>query len=705
MSNHGLGSSLMGSHQAGNNFVGNSNFAMNNQIAVFIDFENVALWAEQEFIDFELTPLMEYLQSRGPVVIKRVYGDWSRFSHYREELMNNSVDLIQIYSVRAGKNRADIRMALDAMETAITRPQIQTFVVVSGDSDFGPLVVKLREYSRYTLGIGPRDVTHPLLIKACDEFIYLEAVLGEMHDLQGLHPTATADNETARLLLVKALQIHSQRGELPVLAAKLKQTMLLMDSAFNEANFGYSQFKNWLENNVDMIRLFVKEMQLYVAPKDFAEPVDIDFHPWEAPVTLSNGQNALATKSSIVNALQAVQNSDPMLVKPPLRLQYKQIFNRLKMTAVDFATRRDVLRDIYRELVEHPDERTTDDLLEELCLRYEAQGMIRSKTTLRQIWQMGFRQRAFDYSAQVASVHVPVKLAEEIDSEAAFVQRAESGFVFAVINAGLEIDKEELGVILLNDRDQGDYIQNLLMDLQDRGLIAEQDGRFSLPGQSAIPFIDEPSIQLIRYDLEQVQLPDNLPRTQEKARSLAKNAMLQRSQDFAASARSYLFACRLQWDVVESGEIGASLEDLRWYMASYASVKAGELSQIHRDYSNSRPYYLAFFYLVQEDDPLWSRMRGLINPMLSYYWVNAWRELGLTAANPSLSTTSPAEIAVSAATHQNQELQRLWFSMTQGLAEANPGLLRRVANQIRLTRSDSPIYAQVSDTLEQMLMS
>jgi uncharacterized LabA/DUF88 family protein len=699
VSNHGLGNAMLGSVLPG------SGYMMSNQIAVFIDFENVALWAEQEFIDFELTPLMEYLQSRGPVVIKRVYGDWSRFSHYREELMNNSVDLIQIYSVRAGKNRADIRMALDAIETAITRPQIQTFVVVSGDSDFGPLVSKLREYGRYTLGIGPREVTHPLLIKACDEFIYLEAVLGEMHDLQELHQAATADNEIARTLLIKALQIHAQRGELPVLAAKLKQTMLLMDSAFNEANFGYSQFKNWLENNVDMIRLFVKEMQLYVAPKDFDAPVDIDLRPWEASVSPNNGQHGLVTKSSVATALQAAQGVDPGSPKPSLRLQYKQIFNRLKMTSVDFATRRDVLRDIYRELSDHPNERTTDDLLEELCLRYEAQGIIRSKTTLRQIWQMGFRQRAFDYAEQVASVHVPVKLAPEIDSEAAFVQRAESGFVYAVINAGLEIDKEELGMILLNDRDQQDYIQSLLADLEERGLIAEQDGRYSLPGQSAIPFAEEPAIQLIRYDLEHVQLPDNLPRTQDKARMLAKTAMLQRSQDFAASARSYLFACRLQWDVVESGEPGASLEDLRWYMASYASVKAGELSQIHRDYSNSRPYYLAFFYLCQEDDPLWSRMRGLINPMLSYYWVNAWRELGLTAANPSLSTTSPAEIAVSAATHQNQELQRLWFSMTQGLAEVNPGLLRRVANQIRLTRSDSPVYAQVSDTLEQMLIT
>src|SRR5690606_26820458 len=273
------------------------------------------------------------------------------------------------------------------------------------------------------------------------------------------------------------------------------------------------------------------------------------------------------------------------------------------------------------------------------------------------------------------------------------------------INAGLEIDREELGMILLNDRDQQDYIQSLLDDLEERGLIVQQDNRYALPGHSAIPFADEPAIQLIRYDIEQAQLPDNLQRTQEKARSLAKTAMLQRSQDFAASARSYLFACRLQWDAVEMGELGASLEDLRWYMASYASVKAGELSQIHRDYANSRPYYIAFFYLVQEDDPLWSRMRGLINPMLSYYWVNAWRELGLTAANPSLNTTTPAEIAISASTHENPELQRLWFTMTQNLAEVNPGILRRVANQIRLNRSDSPVYTQVAETIEQMLMA
>jgi uncharacterized LabA/DUF88 family protein len=653
-----------------------------------MDFENIALWAEQEFLDFELTPLMEYLANRGSIAILRAYGDWSRFSRYREDLMNHAVDLIQIFSIRAGKNRADIRMALDALETAIQRTQIDTFVIISGDSDFGPLVTKLREYGRHTLGIGPREVTHPLLVRACDEFVYLEVALGELPDDDPLAEPQPSDLEAARQLLLKALRVHAQRNELPVLAAKLKQTMLLLDNTFNEAAVGHTQFKSWLEQNTDILTLFVREHQLYVAPREFHPTPEWEDRPWGA-ASLANGQalGAGGGASGVAGAEAPIKLS--------LRQQYNQIFTRLKMTSVDFATRRDVLRDIYRELNDRPGERTTDELLDELCERYETQGLIRSKTTLRQIWQMGFRQRAFDYREQVASVHVPVWLDAEIDSEAAFVQRAESGFVYAVVNAGLEIDKTELALILLNDSEHTEYIDSLLKDLEARGLVIESEGRYMLPGHSSIPFADEPALQPIIYDLENIQLPDSMPRSFEKARSLAKTAMLQRSQDFAASARSYLMACRLQWDAVETGEPGATLEDLRWYMASYASVRAGELSQIHRDYAHSRPYYLAFFFLVQEDDPLWSRMRGLIN---------AWRELGLNAGNPSLGATTPAEIAVRAATHETPDLCSLWYAMSNALAEVNPGLVRRVASQIRLNRGESSTYAQVADTLEQMLM-
>jgi hypothetical protein len=578
--------------------------------------------------------------------------------------------------------------------------QITTFAIVSGDSDFGPLVQKLREYGRYTLGIGPRSVTHPLLIKACDEFVYLESIFAEGIGDHDLTSPVTTDNETARALMEKALRVHAQRGELPVLAAKLKQTMLLMDPAFNEANFGFSQFKNWLEDNNDLLQLYCVKLSFLLRPRILMLPASGDCAtnaPSKIPLDSIRTCNSAAT-----SLLEQVD--EPILLRPPLRTQYMQIFNRLKMTSVDFATRRDVLRDIYRELIDRPGSRTTDELLEQLCERYETQGLIRSKTTLRQIWQMGFRQRVFDYGEQVASVHAPVWLAPEIESEADFVRRAESGFVYAVLNAGLEVDKAEMASILLNDHDQIEYIQSLLDDLEKRELIVNVNDRYMLARQCHVPFRNDPALEPVWVDVDNVELPDNLPATPEKARTLAKTAMLQRSQDFAASARSYLYACRVQWEAIEAGEPGSTLEDLRWYMASYASVRAGELSQIHRDYAQSRPYYLAFFYLVQEDDPLWGRMRGLINPMLSYYWVNAWRELGLNAGNPNLNATTPAEIALRAATHENQELCRLWFNMTNNLGEVNPGLLKRVANQIRLNRSESPVYQQIADQLEQMLM-
>ncbi|MCS7040074.1 MAG: hypothetical protein NZP34_10750, partial [Caldilineales bacterium] len=150
----------------------------------------------------------------------------------------------------------------------------------------------------------------------------------------------------------------------------------------------------------------------------------------------------------------------------------------------------------------------------------------------------------------------------------------------AVIHAGLEIDPAILAGVLLNDRDQVDYIQKLLDDLEARHLIVKEKGRYRLAGRTAIPFRDDPALQRLTRDIEQVQLPDDLPRGSETAALLARRAMIQRSQDFSASARSYLYACRLQWDAVESNEAGATLEDLRWYMASYASVRAGELSQV-----------------------------------------------------------------------------------------------------------------------------
>lgn len=657
---------------------------MNDQIAVFIDFENIALWAEREFFDFEITGLMEYLQTRGPAVVKRAYGDWSRFSRYRDEMMNNSIDLIQIYSLRSGKNRADIRMAIDAFEIAMTRPSIRTYVVVSGDSDFGPLVAKLREYGHYTIGIGPRSITHELLVKSCDEFVYLETALGEPADVDD---QSCIEIEQTRNLLVKALQAHEQRGDVPVLATRLKQTMLMMDPAFNEVNFGYSQFKAWLEDNRDLVQIYLKELQLFVAPLDYIR---------------EEGQDIPLVEKSSPAALARGRDMEPGQ-RQPLDVQYRQVFSRLKLMAFDMTTRRDVLRDIYREVNEKPAVLNSDELLSQLAERYEAQGITRNRSALREIIQLGIHQQAFEALDQPVTLFSPLRLTAAIQSEADFIERCESDFIFVLVRNGLEVDREELAYLLLNDREQVDYIQTLLDDLLGRGQVILKGTRYALPGRGIPLFEDEPALQILCRDIEQTPVPADIPPGVDSARMLAKKAMLQRSQDFAASTHTYQLACRLQWDAVILGEPGATVDELRWYMASYASAIAGKLSQVNRDYSGARPYYLAFFALVQEEDALWSRMRGLINPMLSYYWSNAGRELEINVSAWNQSMSSPAQIAVFAATHPNPDLHRLWWHITEELARVNPRLLQRISAQLMMNRGDHPENTRVAEQIEEIL--
>lgn len=642
---------------------------MTAQIAVFIDFENIAIWARQEFFDFELTPLIEYLQSRGTLSIKRAYGDWTSFRSYRDDLLAHSVDLIQLFSVRESKNRADIRIALDALETAVTRPQIDTFVIVSGDSDFSMLASRLREYGRYTIGIGPRKITHMLLVQSCDEFIYLEAVLSLLNDESST--TRGTDREEARRILERALQAHEQRADVPVLASRLKQTILSLAPAFSETNLGYQQFKSWLEDNGDLAQVFFRDMHLYVAPRDYPVPDRTDKLP--APA--------------------APLPTLPSVPPPPLTLaeNYQRIFSQSGLPICDMTTRREILRDIYTLVNDQPGVHTTDQVLETLRDRYDARSLSRGKALLFQSWQLAFRQHAFDFGRMTASAHVPLSIASTIGSIDEFVKTAESGYIAAVGSAGLPVDAAELAQILLEDRAQTDYIQILSDTLSERRIQAPVNERIQ---QALRDLHDFPPLAPLIRDLA-APLTEQ-PRTDVTAEAYARRAMVARAQDFRAASQDFLMACRLQWECIERSDPVATLDDLRWYLASYASTKAGELSQVHRDYAGARPYYLAFFSLVREDDPsLWGKMRGLMVPMLSYYWVNLARELDLHIS----PTNSPAEIAVLAASHTNADMRQRWLDATRALAAVNPSVLRRVADQIRAEHADSPDYMAVAERI------
>src|SRR5919107_1985527 len=145
-------------------------------LAVFCDFENVALGVkEARYAQFDMAKVLERLLAKGSIVLKKAYCDWERYKEFKPQMHEASFELIEIPHVRmSGKNSADIRLVVDALDLCYTKSHVNTFVIVSGDSDFSPLVSKLRENNKVVIGVGVKKSTSDLLVANCDEFIFYD---------------------------------------------------------------------------------------------------------------------------------------------------------------------------------------------------------------------------------------------------------------------------------------------------------------------------------------------------------------------------------------------------------------------------------------------------------------------------------------------------------------------------------------------------
>src|SRR5438874_5109629 len=158
-------------------------------LAIFIDFENLALGFQGRRDRFDIERVLERLVEKGKIVAKKAYADWSRFASYTAPLHEAAIELVEIpRRGQTGKNSADIRLCVDAMDLAYSKEHITTFVVVSGDSDFSPLVSKLKELGKHVIGLGMQQSTSELLRDNCDEFIYYE----DLGQPQQLEPTVSS---------------------------------------------------------------------------------------------------------------------------------------------------------------------------------------------------------------------------------------------------------------------------------------------------------------------------------------------------------------------------------------------------------------------------------------------------------------------------------------------------------------------------------
>ena len=239
-------------------------------MALFCDFENVALGVrDARYSDFDIRKVLERLLVKGDIVVKKAYCDWDRYKDFKATMHEAAFELIEIPHVRqSGKNSADIRMVVDALDLCYTKAHVDTFVIISGDSDFSPLVSKLRENNKLVIGVGVKDSTSNLLSDNCDEFIFYDDLVRaqEAKKKQAIKkaaakpaankakPTEPANEDDKRLdaleFLVETVEaLIAERGSDEKLwGSMVKPTMQRRRPGFNESYYGYRSFKELVED-------------------------------------------------------------------------------------------------------------------------------------------------------------------------------------------------------------------------------------------------------------------------------------------------------------------------------------------------------------------------------------------------------------------------------------------------------------------------
>ncbi len=228
-------------------------------LAVFCDFENVALGVrEAKYAAFDMEKVLERLLAKGSIVVKKAYCDWERYKEFKGAMHAAAFELIEIPHVRqSGKNSADIRMVVDALDLCYTKAHVDTFVIVSGDSDFSPLVSKLRENAKTVIGVGVKNSSSDLLISNCDEFIYYDDLVRQDEQKRRAArkrkdagaPTEDKKHEAFDLMLGTLEALIAERGaDEKIWGSMVKQALKRRNPGFNESYYGYKAFSDLLED-------------------------------------------------------------------------------------------------------------------------------------------------------------------------------------------------------------------------------------------------------------------------------------------------------------------------------------------------------------------------------------------------------------------------------------------------------------------------
>jgi len=291
-------------------------------MALFCDFENIALGVrDAQYEKFDIRPVLERLLAKGSIVVKKAYCDWDRYKGFKAAMHEANFELIEIPHVRqSGKNSADIRMVVDALDLCYTKSHVDTFVIISGDSDFSPLVSKLRENAKRVIGVGVKQSCSDLLVTNCDEFIYYDDLVrdrdssrgGQRREREKRSPEEEAKrsekqeerkSKAVDIVSTTFVDLMADRGESDrIWASVLKEVVKRRNPGFNENYYGFRSFGNLLEEaaNRGLLGFGRDDKGAYVFRGQSrpavveAEPVVVQLAPQESAA----GELALAVEPS-----------------------------------------------------------------------------------------------------------------------------------------------------------------------------------------------------------------------------------------------------------------------------------------------------------------------------------------------------------------------------------------------------------------------
>ncbi len=469
------------------------------EMAVFIDFENIATAAESRYYTLDLNRLFTELGRRGRLVLKRAYADWSRFTKYRDELLRHGVDLVQLYAHghKLARNRADVRMAIDAIETLFTRPEVQMFAIISGDSDFSSLITRLREHGRFVIGVGVQGATSDLIPALCDEFIYYDTLIAP--EAEAVPPPPTAAPE-------------------PTISAPAPEIV----------------------GTVERYRRYLQDWGF-------------------------------------------------VLLEPTIRrMGLTRLFETLRAGVAELTLARWL-------------ERTNWEGLE-----IEAGG----RQELGWLLLLG---SGISFGPLPPSFYTPIQ-GVRVPGLKRFIEAAEGGLIRFLGLANWPLEPEALAFLLGLPVME---VESMLRGMVREGLLVADNGTFRwiLPENP----LQGPVFEALRADLAGVTYPSGITPSLGDARALFEEGMsYRRDRNFPMALERFRLALRMTLDLWEMHTPGVGPYEIRWRAASYCSVRAGELFNNRRDFAGSLPFYFAFIALMIPGDPVWEKLRGLVDFMLHY---------------------------------------------------------------------------------------